>query len=289
MNNLNLLGFVILLMISLVSQLISGDLVLPEKIDEKWIAQKPVKIYRGDQLFSHIDGGAELFLEFGFKDLTVCKYGAENITLDLEVYKMENQIAALGIYLNKTGHETPLKDLSARNTANQYQIVFTSGRYFVLVNNFSGKKQCESPMIHLSQTIISQIEKTKAEDVFKYLPTQKIIEGSKTIFRGPFGLQSVYTFGKGDILLQKGKIFGVSANYRTDSNNYITNLVVLYQEPASAKQAYDHLVSNLDPYYEIINKFNNYFVFKDYDGKYGKVRIEESLIKIELHLHSYPE
>ncbi len=259
-----LIGKVILIFISQIAPLISGDLVLPDRIDEKWVAREPTRVFAGGELFGHINGGAELFLEFGFEDLTVCKYINDNLVLELEVYKMENTLAALGIYLIKTGPETPLTEISARNTANSYQIVIASGRFFIQVNNFSGNKELLSLMINLSQTLVDQINKPETADLFAYLPKENIIEGSQVIFRGPFGLQSIYTFGKGDILLLGGQVFGVAADFSSKSNKNITRLVIPYPEKNTAVQAYNHLVLNLDPYLEIIEKDDNYFIFKDF-------------------------
>jgi hypothetical protein len=281
-------GFLVLIITSQITPLISGDLVLPDQICEKWIAQEPVKIFIGRELFSHINGGAELFLEFGFEDLTVCRYSNKEASLDLEIYKMKNPISALGIYLSKTGQETPLNEIPVRNTANRYQIVITCGDYFILVNNFSGNMQLRSLMIHLSQKIVNQIEKPVVVDLFTYLPKKDIIDESKIIFRGPFGLQSVYTFGKGDVLQLKGVIFGVGANYNSETNKPITRLIIPYPDKQSAKKAYHNLVSNLDPYHEILINSDDNFVFKDFNKEFGKVRIEKNQILIDLHLTSLP-
>ena len=167
---------------------------------------------------------------------------------------MKNANSALGIYLSKTGQETPQEELSVRNTANQYQLVFTCGTYFIMVNNFSGNKQLIPLMRQVSKIIIDQIEIEENENLFSYLPDKDIIENSQSIFRGPYGLQSVYTLGKGDVLNLNGEIFGVAANYSTDSTEYITKLVVPYPSSVLAEEAYNHLISNLDPYHEIIEK-----------------------------------
>lgn len=283
-----LIGKVILIFISQITPLISGDLVLPDRIDEKWVAREPTRVFAGGELFGHINGGAELFLEFGFEDLTVCKYINDNLVLELEVYKMENTLAALGIYLIKTGQETPLTEISARNTVNPYQIVITSGRFFIQVNNFSGNKELLSLMINLSQTLVDQINKPETADLFAYLPKENIIEGSQKIFRGPFGLQSIYTFGKGDILLLGGQVFGVAADFSSKSNKNITRLVIPYPEKNTAVQAYNHLVLNLDPYLEIIEKDDNYFIFKDFKQEFGLVKIDKNLLMMKIHLPSKP-
>jgi hypothetical protein len=269
--------------------LISGDLVFPDQIGEEWVIRKPVKIFTGEELFSHINGGAELFLEYGFENLTVCRYSNGKTSLELEIYKMKSPTSALGIYLSKTGQETPITEIPVRNTANPYQIVITSGDYFIMVNNFSGDKELGFLMISLSQKIVNQIEQEIDLDLFSILPVQNIIEESKIIFRGPFGLQSVYTFGKGDVLQLKGEIFGVGANYNSDSDKPITRLIIPYPDQKLARKAYQNLVSNLDPYNEIVNRFDNHFVFRDFNQEFGTVRLEKNQILINLHLTSPPE
>jgi hypothetical protein len=282
-------NIIAVIFIVLTAQLSAGELNLPDQLDEKWIALKPVRHFNGEELYSHINGGAELFLEFGFENLSVCKYSDDKVSFDLEIYKMENFISALGIYLNKTGAESPIKEIPARNTANLYQIVITSGRYFIMVNNFSGDKDVYSSMISLSQQIVNQIDTEDDKDVFDLLPTQNIIEDSKIIFRGPFGLQSVYTFGKGDVLLLGGKIFGVGASYDLGLEKHITRLVIPYPDQIEAQNAFENLISNLDSYHEIVKKFDNHFVFKDFNQEYGSVKIIKSQIHIELHRDQIPE
>jgi hypothetical protein len=286
MNKRNNIYLSIIFIFILVTYLGAIDLSLPDQVEDKWLLQKPVRIFKGDQLFSHINGGAELFLEYGFYDLAVYKYVNEDISIEIELYRMETATSALGIYLSKTGQQLPLKELSVRNSANQYQIVFTTGQYFVMINNFSGQTKQLRMMIELSQSIIQQVHVSDADNIFSYLPRKNMIEDSQVIFRGPFGLQSIYTFGKGDILLLKGKIFGVGARYDTETDHQISKLFIPYPNASMAKEAYENLISNLDPYLELLEKNSDYFIFKDYKQKYGKVIITESLIKIDIHLNS---
>jgi len=280
----------IFIIISLqVTPLVSGDLRLPDRINENWVIKEPKRIFTGARLFDHINGAAELFLEFGFEDLTVCKYSNEDVTLELEVYKMENSLAALGIYLMKTGKETPLREIMARNSANNYQVVLTSGQYFILINNFSGNREALSSMIHLCEQVTKQIKIQKSDDLFRYLPKENMIRNSQVIFRGPYGLQSIFTFGRNDILLLGGKIFGVGANYTSKADRNITRLAIPYPDSNEALKAYHNLVSNLDTYLEILKKFENNFIFKDFNQEFGVVEIENNQILIQLHLSAKPD
>src|SRR5512146_1704116 len=63
-------------------------------------AEAPKRFTQAD-LYGYIDGGAELFLEYGFEQLTVQKYrnGADEFTV--EAYRMTDPAAATGIYLMK--------------------------------------------------------------------------------------------------------------------------------------------------------------------------------------------
>jgi hypothetical protein len=267
---------------------ISGDLDLPDRINEEWVLLLPNKVFIDEELIEHINGGAEIFFEFGFNNLTVYNYSNSTNMLELEVYKMENTLAARGIYLMKTGKEFPIKEISTRNTANPYQIILTSGRYFIKVNNYSGNKQYLPLMIRLSQILVDQIYEPETEDLFNYLPKKNIIEGSQVIFRGPLGLRSIYTFGKGDILLLGGKIFGVSADYTSESSKSMSQMVIPYPDNEKANQAFNNLILNLDPFLKVIENFDTGFVFKDSHQEYGSVLVDNSLIKIQIHLSSKP-
>jgi len=279
---------IIPLLICNIVSLISGNLDLPDRINDEWFLLDPKRVFSDGELIKHINGGAEIFLEFGFKDLTFCKYSNNNYILELEVYRMENTLAARGIYLMKTRQEFPVKGISARNTANPYQIVLTSGQFFIQVNNFSGNKQLLPVMIRLSQILVDQISEPETEDPFNYLPKKNVIEGSQFIFRGPYGLQSIYTFGKGDILLLGAKIFGVCADYSSKTSKNISQLVVPYPDNNMANQAYQNLILNLNPNFEIVDRFENYFIFKDYNQEFGVVIIDNNLLKIQIHLSSRP-
>jgi len=268
--------------------LISGNLNLPDRINEEWVLTVPGNVFIDGELIKHINGGAEIFFEFGFKNLTVYNYSNKVNTLEIEVYRMENTLAARGIYLMKTSREFPVKEILARNTANPYQIVLTSGSYFIQVNNFSGNQQYLSLMIRISQILVDQIYKSETEDLFNYLPKKNIIEGSQAIFRGPLGLRSIYTFGNDDILLLGGKIFGVSAEYTSESSKTISHIVIPYPDREMADQAFNNLILNLDPLLEIVDKFDKGFVFKDNNQEYGLVILDTSLVKIKIHLSSKP-
>jgi hypothetical protein len=76
-----------------------------------WEKSEALRTFTGQDLFNHIDGGAELFLEFGFVKLSVQAYASGKAELTLNAYEMESSASALGIYLMKMGRETPFAEV----------------------------------------------------------------------------------------------------------------------------------------------------------------------------------
>jgi hypothetical protein len=67
-------------------------------------------------MYGYIDGGAELFFEFGFSELTVQRYRCGERELSLDLYRMTGPDAALAVYLAKKGEERPVPGVEDRNT-----------------------------------------------------------------------------------------------------------------------------------------------------------------------------
>jgi len=98
-----------------------AEVVLPEDNSVAgWVKSERLLRFEKNNLFDYIDGGAELFLEFGFDKLLVQRYkrvgGKGDEEIAVEIYEMESPESALGIYLIKTGKETPIKAIKSRNS-----------------------------------------------------------------------------------------------------------------------------------------------------------------------------
>ncbi len=117
-----------------------GSCVPGETFAPGWKKSGGLPEFPGSRFFDHIDGGAELFLEFGFKQLCLQRYRKGEDELELEIYEMESPEAALGLYLMKCGRETPVKGLDARNSSEPAQLTILQGRCFIHINNFSGPR-----------------------------------------------------------------------------------------------------------------------------------------------------
>lgn len=249
-----------------------------------WEKSGPLQRFAPEALYNHINGGAELFLEFGFKECLVQNYSSSTQEIGLEVYRMESPTAALGIYLMKCGRETPLPELRARNSSGLYQFTILKHSLFIQVNNFSGEENNRPIMISLARELLAAQPDTPPDAVFARLPEANLVPDSRRLFRGPFGLQPLYTFGNGDILSQEGKLFGISGVYKNTDDSTYTRIIMAYPSPDAARQAYAHLIANLDTYISLLQKSSREFTFTDYQNRFGRVRIEGKLLDIKVNL-----
>jgi hypothetical protein len=247
-------------------------------------ADKP-RIFIQADLFNHIDGGADLFLEFGFKSVTIQRYAKGPSEIVLEAYRMEGPDAALGVYMMKCGNETPQPGVPARNSSEAAQFTILKGEYFVLINNPEGDKALVPAMTALAASFLARVPATAPDPLlWESLPKERRIAGSERLIRGPIALQPFYTFGEGDILGLGGKVFGALANFEERGGQASTRMVIFYPAGLEAQRVFLGLRGNLDPYLKILDFRETAFSFVDFRQRYGLVRLTGSKIEISFNL-----
>ncbi len=252
-----------------------------------WKKVDAPKRFTQADLYGYIDGGAELFLEYGFEQLTVQKYrnGADDVTV--EAYRMTDPAAAGGIYLMKAGKETPAPGFRERHTANRYQLLFCRNRYFVIVNNLSGKEALAPVQVTFASYIAGKLPAASPLTDLQIRPREGLVPGSARLVRGAYGLQAVYTLGEGDILLLERKLTAATGDYKSAKGNY-TLIVASYPDAALARRAFEHLQKNLDRYLKVVDQKPDRFVFEDYAKKFGVVTVAGKRLEARVKLAARP-
>ena len=253
-----------------------------------WKKSGPLKAFTGADLYGYINGGAESFLEMGFEQLTVQKYrdGANELTVEL--YRMTDPTAARGIYLARCGKETPDPLVKARHTASRHQILLQQHRYYLILNNTAGGAANAPILAKAALAMLPKMPPDAQIPALALLPQAGLVTGSARLFRGPVGLQAVYTLGDGDILLLGGKLTALSGNYKDPSAGAYTLVVADYPTPAAALAALRHLKSNLDSYLKATSATDTKLVFQDYEKKFGVVTVSGRRLEARLHLAKPP-
>ncbi len=271
--------------------------LMPEDVGA-WKKKGEAKLFEGADLYGHINGGAEVFLELGFDRLDVQAYSNGKKKISVETYWMTDRAAALGIYLMKCGKETRDSSFQERHTVNEYQLFFQRGSVYVTINSPSGEAEPAKALIPFGQRVAERIpwgdapnQRTDgARDLFASLPEEGRITGTERVIRGAFTLQGVYTLGTGDILLLDGRVTALAADYAGDGKNAhrFTRILADYPDKSAAAAAFANVKNDLDPGFELISSDDSIVVFKDYSGRFGKIELCGSRLDMKLALPTDP-
>jgi hypothetical protein len=261
---------------------------LPGILISGWIKGGPPAEFHGGNLFDYIDGGAEIFLEFGFDRLLVQDYKKGDSEIGLELFHMESPAAALGIYLMKCGVETPIEGVPARNSGDKTQFTILKGRFFIHINNPGGSESLLPVMVDLARILLKSIPQGEPVILLDKLPEEDKVPGSERLIRGPYALQSIFTFGEGDVFELQGRIFALAADYRDQEGEPSTRLIIPYPDELRAASAFRNLLDKLDPYLKLIDKGDRGLAFEDYRGKFGTVERNGPTLEIRLNLIARP-
>jgi hypothetical protein len=252
-----------------------------------WKKHGPMKVFTSEDLYGHINGGAEAFLELGFQQLTVQKYRDGANELAMEIYRMTDATAARGIYLARCGKESPDPTLKERHTASRQQILLQRNRYYLVIYNTAGGAANAPMLVKAVQAIGPKLPADAPVPVLDVLPTAGLVPGSTRVIRGPVSLQALYTLGDGDILQLGGTITGAAGDYK-DARGSTTLIIVDYSTPAAVGAAFKHFTANLDTYLKPTSSTGGVLVFQDYEKKYGVVTVAGRRLQVRLHLTKPP-
>jgi len=265
------------------------DPLPPDGFLEAWRTAGERALFTGPDLYNHIDGGAEVFLELGFDRVEVQRYAAGDAELAVELYHMRDPLAALGIYLMKCGSETPSPNLAARHTVNAYQVQLCSGPAYVVVNRLAGDELDPEVMVAFARHVSEQLGSADPLDPFGALPEAGRIAGSERVVRGPYTLEALFTFGQGDVLqLGERGVTAFAAEYREADGSTSTRLRFPYADPGAAAAVFASLAQTLDPELEVLGSSGDRLAFKDYAGLYGELVLAGAVIEARVGLAQAP-
>ncbi len=83
-----------------------SDLLPTDNAVEGWLRSGEPESFKGENLFIMIDGGADIYHEYGFKQVVSQGYSnASSASVTVEIYQMASPAAAYGMYSFKIGTE----------------------------------------------------------------------------------------------------------------------------------------------------------------------------------------
>jgi len=177
---------------------------------KNWKAKDSVEVYSGDNLFNYINGGADLYLEYGFKDVTIIKYlNYQAESIKIELYRMDSDSSAFGIFsISSSANGIPV-NAGNKGILYDYHLDFWKGEYFVRCIASIKEKSIRDTLQIFAGLVDASIHSDGREPIFVGACNKANPEfiNSKYVV-GLTGLGNVYNFGHGAIAGFKEGVIG---------------------------------------------------------------------------------
>ncbi len=197
---------IVLLGVSLVSA--SSPAVQPKDIGtllpsarqaESWTSPDEPVLYQGDDLFMFINGGAELYHQYGFVRVISQDYERGDDSIVCNIYQMEDPEAAFGIFSYSRNPDRTAVSVGDGGYASSLQLAFWQDRYYVVVESFVPGEELEKVRMSFAKYISDNIgDHAEPPPLLQKLPQSGLIPGSEKLLRGKITLDSLLFLGKAD-------------------------------------------------------------------------------------------
>ena len=239
---------------------------LPKKCEmQGWERDGSPQEYREDELYEYINGGAEIYHEYGFTQVFVQDFKSKSgKALSLEIFEMEDAESAYGIYTFKTSAEDKRLVLGSDAQLADYYLNFWKGNLLVTITGFDEDQETIKALQELAKAVDAKIKAQGGRPhLASVLPERGLRTTSIKYFQGNLGLYNSYPFFTRDTFHLKE---GIKGDYEGGYSVYI----IESKEGEGGESAYDEVKKSFEesPKYrkfELLER--NLFRIQDRKGK----------------------
>ncbi len=197
-----------------------------------WTAGELAGRYTAENLHEHLNGGAERYLGYGFREAAVREYispGAKRKVL-VELYRMDSPANAFGIYSSdrEAGDEIP--NLGQGAVLNPYLLQFWQNRYFVRVQDIDVSGALRDSLLAFGRLIARGLPEGSTGDIpeiVRKMGLKGLAERSLCYFHSQNSLNSFIYLGEENLLGLGPSIEAVTAEYKTGEGNSFGRLALI--------------------------------------------------------------
>jgi hypothetical protein len=210
---------------------------IPKKILD-WQAAGRDMVYDRKTLFDYMDGGAEVYLAFDFKEAFVRKYqGPAKDEIALDIYDMGSPEEAFGIF--SCDRQDPGIGIGQDSEYGPGLLRFRQGRYFVSITAAGDEKKAEKAILELGKAVAPLLGPPGAlPTLLQCLPEQGQKKDRTSYFHSVVNLNNrFFVSGENILNLEKSTdcVFAEYAEGAAESGNL---LIIRYSDESRAQAAY---------------------------------------------------
>jgi len=169
--------------------------LLPKNMPKEWVLRDAPEMFTKQTLFEHIDGQADLFLQYGFEKSIFAIYrniDSSDNKIDVDIYDMGNVLQAFGIFSRFRNEDRPA-GIGLDSSVGDHYAFFYKGKYFVVIQ---ATESNPFPLKQLAESIESGIlDNSHPPEEIGYFPKNGLKPGSIEYF--PDGLLGHQFLGRG--------------------------------------------------------------------------------------------
>jgi hypothetical protein len=219
--------------------------LLPDSI-EGWEILEEDQVYDRESLYEYIDGGAELYLSYGFSKVVNRRYskaGRPDIIVDL--FDMGTSPNAFGVFSHS--RETVEDNFGQGSSYTEGLLLFWKDRYYVSILASPETAESREVMFDLARKIEGAIDREgPLPAILTLLPRESLVEESIRYFHHHIWLNSHYYIADQNILHIDENTDAVLAKYGETGERSLL-LLVIYQREGDAERAYRDFTVNYLP------------------------------------------
>jgi hypothetical protein len=161
-----------------------------------WSRDGDPQEFVGEDLYTYIDGGAEIYQEYGFRRVVVQDYqSSAGKSVSLEIFEMETPSAAYGMFTFKRSGQGRIVPLGSAGELEDYYLNFWKGRFLVTLTGFDATTPTVDGLLSVAGAVDKKLTKRAgAPDLVAALPGEGLKPQSVKYLKGLLGLNNVYPF-----------------------------------------------------------------------------------------------
>jgi len=212
-----------------------------------WKASGPDAVYDRKTLYDYMDGGAEVYLAFDFREVFVRKYAdaAEN-ELVLDIYDMGSPAEAFGLF--SCDRQDPEAGIGQGSEYGPGLLRFWRGRYFVSITVSGNEDKAEKAVLELGKAVAPLLGPDGAlPEMLRILPSAGLQADKTSYFHNHVHLSNRYFVSSENILNLDEKTECLFAEYDSPGGDAGRLLVVRYPDADQAKAAASSFLKSFLP------------------------------------------
>jgi hypothetical protein len=210
-----------------------------------WKKAEPPEAYDRSNLFDYIDGGAELYISYNFRELLAVRYKAADEEIVVDIFDMGNSYNAFGLFSHGREREDGLAGQGSEYNAGL--LTFWKDRFYVSILAYPETEAKKEIVLGLGRKLADAVPREgELPPVIGLLPQGHLIPESIRYFHHYIWLNSHFFVANQNILLIDDETQAVLAKYETLGKPFYL-LIALYPDAARAKEAEQSFLKNYLP------------------------------------------